>query len=356
MKRYWRLLKQLNFPKQRRITSSSSGFTLLELLVTALISGVVVSGLLYLTNELLNTDQRESNRTETQRYLQAALDYIDSELKEAVYVYENAACIVGDVGAKCDDGPGSIINVDQVDDLTVLAGTQPVLPVLAFWKQSPLTEELSNDCAAGTAPNGVPCKSGHAYSLVVYGYSENTNANGPWQGEAGIVRYEMGLTPDSLSGTDAEYGKYAAPNADGLSFPNWPKGADQAAFGAPQILIDFVDNFRNDEGNARDGYFGAERACPAGYYASPNDGGAETEFVDTLGGFYACVSDRGGSSTGSVSTSSTSSSVASYGYQDVILYLRGNANGRSGLMTEESFLPVLESRVLVRGSVNQLNP
>lgn len=353
MKLYWQLLKQWrSSQKKQELTSSPDGFTLLELLVTALISSVVVSGLLYLTNELLTTDQRESNRTETQRNLQTAMDYINTELKQAVYIYENAACVIGDDGAKCS-GVDSIINVDNVEGLSDLPGTDPVIPVLAFWKQSPLKEEHSIACAGGSAPDAVPCKSGHAYSLVLYGYSENANADGPWQGEAGIVRYEMGLTPDSLAGTDTEYGKYAAPNEVGLSFPNWPKEDDEAAFGEPQILIDFVDNFRNDDGAGGDGYFSAGRICPTGYFASPNKGGAQAKVLNTVGGFYACVSDEGGSSTESVSTSSSSSSVESYGNQDVIIYMRGNADGRSGLMTEESFLPILESRITVRGALNR---
>lgn len=350
---YWQFLYKLTSSKRMNVAHGAErGFTLLELLVTALISSVVVSGLLFLTNELLTSDQRESSRTETQRDLKTSLDYISAELKEAVYVYENAACIEGDVGNRCG-GANSIINVNNVGDLPQLANTEDAVPVLAFWKQSALTDVHAGECAAGTASEDVPCLSGNAYSLVVYAYSENANANGPWQGEAGILRYEMGLTPESLAGTDAQFGKYAAPNEVSVNFRGWPIDKT-ASLGEPQILVDFIDNFANDAGNGGTGYFADDRACPSGYSASPNDGGAAEEFSDDVGGFYACINSSA-SLTGNNNTGggNTASDPASYGNQDVIVYVRGNALGRSGLMSEETFLPVLETRQFVRGVLNR---
>lgn len=350
---HWQFLNNIQKALQlQHSRSSEKGFTLLELLVTALISGTIISGLLLLTNELLRTDQRESGHAETQRDLKTALDYIGAELKEAVYVYENAACIEGDIGNKCS-GANSIINVGKVDALPQLANTEKAVPVLAFWKQSPLTGTHADQCATDTAPDVVPCLSGNAYSLVVYAYSEDANANGPWQGEAGIVRYEMGLTPDSLAGTDPQFGKYVAPNEVSVNFRGWPI-ENTAALGDPQILVDFIDNFQNDDGNGGDGYFATERQCPTNYSASPNNGGDADTFANDLGGFYVCVNSNANLTGNNNNTSSNNTSdPASYGNQDVIVYLRGNALGRSGLMVEETFLPVIETRHLVRGALNR---
>ena len=77
-----------------RRRSSAKGFTLIELLVALLIGGIISSALLYGVVELLQTNQRESSRAETQREMQLALDYISSELREAVFVYDGG-CLVG---------------------------------------------------------------------------------------------------------------------------------------------------------------------------------------------------------------------------------------------------------------------
>ncbi|NJO66710.1 MAG: type II secretion system protein, partial [Leptolyngbyaceae cyanobacterium RM1_405_57] len=79
---------------QSRQKRKSSGFTLIELLVVIVIAGGIISGLMYLVVELLGVDQRESSRTETQREMQLAMDYIASELREAVYVYDGR-CFAG---------------------------------------------------------------------------------------------------------------------------------------------------------------------------------------------------------------------------------------------------------------------
>ncbi|NET50384.1 MAG: prepilin-type N-terminal cleavage/methylation domain-containing protein, partial [Merismopedia sp. SIO2A8] len=100
-----RLLKLTHQPSRK-----SQGFTLIELLVTALIGSIIVTGLLFLTNELLTSDRRESTKTETQRDLNLALDFMGAELREAIYVYPNAACLLAATpDAECLDSGSRII-------------------------------------------------------------------------------------------------------------------------------------------------------------------------------------------------------------------------------------------------------
>ncbi|TAN85658.1 MAG: prepilin-type N-terminal cleavage/methylation domain-containing protein, partial [Phormidium sp. SL48-SHIP] len=87
--------------RHRRLTekptlnpANNSGFTLTEILVSMIIAGLVMSGLLGLMVELLTSDARETARTETQREMQMALDYISSDIRESVYVYDGN-CIDG---------------------------------------------------------------------------------------------------------------------------------------------------------------------------------------------------------------------------------------------------------------------
>jgi prepilin-type N-terminal cleavage/methylation domain-containing protein len=71
--------------------NAEGGFTLTELLVVVIISSIIVSALLGLVVQLTGTEQRESVRTETQREMQMALNYIASDLRQAVYIYEGEA-------------------------------------------------------------------------------------------------------------------------------------------------------------------------------------------------------------------------------------------------------------------------
>jgi hypothetical protein len=50
---------------------------------------------------------------------------------------------------------------------------------------------------------------------------------------------------------------------------------------------------------------------------------------------------------------SGSTAVASGLNQDVFLYLRGNASGKSGI-TKDSYRPVLQTQVLIRGVINKI--
>ncbi|NET54094.1 MAG: hypothetical protein F6K09_37400, partial [Merismopedia sp. SIO2A8] len=84
--------------------------------------------------------------------------------------------------------------------------------------------------------------------------------------------------------------------------------------GGADVLVDFVDN------QARDTV-----SCPTGYNLSADNND------DVITGFYACVS----------ADDSTNNN------RDVILSLRGNAQGRPAI-SGESYLPMLETHVLSR--------
>ncbi|MEL7377461.1 MAG: prepilin-type N-terminal cleavage/methylation domain-containing protein [Bacteroidota bacterium] len=74
-----------------RQRSQSKGFTLLELLISLIVASVVVSGLLYMVVELTKIDKREATVDQVQRDMNRAMDYLVSDLQEAVYVYKDPA-------------------------------------------------------------------------------------------------------------------------------------------------------------------------------------------------------------------------------------------------------------------------
>ncbi len=303
----------------------SSGFTLTELLVVMIIAGGIVSGLMYLVVELQGTDQRESARTETQREMQLALDYMSSELREAVYIYDGI-CMRGQ-GAPGSDGycPGVVNHIPA----NISANG---IPILAFWKQQRLPPAIQAACASGTAPERTPCVTGHSYALVVY--SLNTaNVGGTWNGRARITRYA--LTQFNRNGVANP--SYVALAEVQNNFRQWPIGdggvnlqLGRQPTDAPDVLVDFVDDGAGIRDSAVQAWTTEAQACPVGYLLTFDS----TRLIGALAdakSFYGCVRDG---------TSSRN--------RDVILYLRGNANGRPGVRSNATFLPTLETRVMSR--------
>jgi len=317
-------LKSLIMRKMRRSRSSATaGFTLLELLIVSLISGLLISGLMYLVVELLTVDQRESSRTETQRDMQMALDYMSTELKEAVFVY-SGACMAGTTAGTT----ASRCNALATSLPTLFTATST--PVLAFWKQQPIPNALRlAQCAAGTQTLGgrsVPCTAGSSYSLVVYSLVLNTpNPPSPWKGKARITRYA--LTEFNSAGTarTAGYGRDVTPSGAWQAIP-------PLAGITPDVLVDFVD----DNVGATTVVGAVNLTCPtADYLPSPVSAAASTTVIPAARSFFACVKDT---------------TTLSNSYRDVVLFLRGSVSGRPGFRdADRAFLPALEARVLTRG-------
>lgn len=309
-------LRFYQFLKSRR--HNSEGFTLTELLVSIIISAIIVSGLLYLVVELLGADARESARNETQREMQLAMNYITTDLREAVYVYDDVAEI--EDGLPNFEGSG-------------------MTPILAFWKPVYFDDtDLSGiDCDAVAADEQSACETllvrRSAYSLIVY--LQEANPDAPWSGESIIRRYELARYDGDVADLSETSG-YVDPTGT-VSFQSWPfdsTGDDQQTATptlnpAPPVLVDFV---------AAPGD-GSSRECEADYTKSPA----------TSDSFYACVRASAGDSASADSILNTN--------QDVLVFLQGDVQGRRGSgdrgFDVSSRLPVLQSQVLVGGVIDK---
>ncbi|NJN87181.1 MAG: prepilin-type N-terminal cleavage/methylation domain-containing protein [Leptolyngbyaceae cyanobacterium SL_7_1] len=359
-------LKQVWFSRRKR-RSSNAGFTLLELLVVTIIAGGIVAGLTYIAVELLGTDQRESARTETQRDMQLALNFIANDLQEAVYVYD-AQCMVGAAGV-C---PG-ILNY-----IPTALRTNGSVPVLAFWKQQPIPStftEAGGECGAGYDPAAdppelggapIPCVNANSYALIVYSLKKSDGNNDVWRGRARITRYALTEFQQDGSRTPG----YSNPAASGSAtliqgFVSWPFGTTTANPGvtvnlqAPtpppgpnaQVLVDFVDDGQgaSEQRPPIPTATGAQLCDPTGtgqYTITPPDS-IYAGFSALPRSFYACVS--GGAATVNPVTGQTVTAN-----QDVVLFLRGNAVGRGGVFNNASFLPTLRTQVMSRGILDKL--
>ncbi len=356
---------------QAKIQSSPtrSGFTLIELLVALIVGAIITTLVLGFTVSLMRNNQRESSRSNTQREVQAAIDYINRDVREAVYVYDGE-CLRTD-GVKTSEVNPALRTpanecVGLLNYLPDQLNTANNLPVLAFWRLDPLPDQLlTNTCVANataianrTLPLNspiadVPCVGRKMYTLVVYSLNQDNAAT--WNGRSRITRYTLAPYTDG-SGTTPTPG-WHSPLA--TSFPNWPYDPVTKALrpgrasnwaGNNQVLVDFIDDRTNDTGNPN------AAACPS--VSSGTTATAITPIAqDTPGGFYTTPAQG---ATGGYAAAADISRRTFYACvrggdaaslnQEVIVRIQGNAAGQPGVPIGLGNVPVtMETRILTRG-------
>jgi prepilin-type N-terminal cleavage/methylation domain-containing protein len=350
----------------------TSGFTLTELLVALIVGAIITTLVLGFTVSLMRNNQREASRSNTQREVQAAIDYINRDVREAVYVYDGEC--LRTAGVKTSEVNPALRNAANqcaglLNYLPTQLNTATNLPVLAFWRLDPLPDQLlTNVCGnAATAKQiadrtlpptspiaQIPCVGRKMYTLVVYSLNRDNAAT--WSGRSRITRYTLAPYTDT-SGTTATVGWYS-PLA--TSFPNWPYNPVTKALpggratnwnGNNQVLVDFIDDRTSDRSAPA-----ANAACP-----SVSSGGGATPIVaipqDTSGGFYATPAQGGaGGYTAAADISRRTFYACVRGgdaanlNQEVIVRIQGNAAGQPGVRIQDGNVPVtMETRILTRG-------
>lgn len=299
-------------PKRSKI----SGFTLLELLVAMIVSSIVVSGLLYLVVELLKTDRRETVLDQTQRDMQRALDYMSDDIREAVYIYSTPTTVTNSTTGLTDLPAGGV-------------------PVLAFWRPDPINTGIPTCSTLGASTTTIfqQCEvlkiRQSAYSLVVYLQKPN-DGNANWPGKSRIIRYKL----DKYSNltTLASTTGYRDPAVDS-NFGGWTRSG-LTTNGISTVLVDFVDYDATTPltDPASCAFLGSS------YLTVPST-------ASTLNkSFFGCIRNPADESGN--------------GNQDAYLFLKGNISGAGGGLSpvgRDSALPILQTRVLMRGVVDK-NP
>lgn len=303
--------------------NSTNGFTLLELLIATAIGAGIVAGLMFIVVQLTSTDQREASRSETQREMQMALDFISAELREAVHVYS-----------------GDELRTLATSNFLPASVTTNSVPILAFWKLQPFPDATRQLCRNNAEPAGVNCEAGASYALVVYSLSNANNDNIWSTSNARITRYILTQTNNQGNLNQG----YVNPIRE-TNFTQWPRNAagnnlqDGRPIGSPVTLVDYVDRVAvgiNERPGAPN--------CPNGYNITPSNAAvaAAPGTLSNVRSFYACVSQR----------------IQLGVNQDVVVFLRGSVTDRPGY-TIEGFgtgaetLPTLETRVLARGTLGR---
>lgn len=332
------LYRWLSLSKQLRQTKNQ-GFTLTEVLVSLVIAGFIVSGLLFLVVELLRTDQREIVLEQVQGDMQRAMDYISDDLREAIYVYSDPVEV-----------DRIIAELEDLDAIVNDAGITAE-PVLLFWRTDEISDEiieddLPDDCSTeANDDDEAECNVIRArratYTLVGYYQREQF---GPWEGESMLRRYELAQYNDLTAAGGAKYdptpGFVSPLSISGANeFEAWESSgtyddgtAVADADGTDNVLVDFVNDIDINAGSAAtcDGLTGEPGRVLFPVNATRNNG------------FIACVQDPGFDGE-------------FRGNQDVFLFLQGDATAASQFLqpaSERSRLPSLQTQIKLGGIVN----
>lgn len=326
--------------------ASQSGFTLIELLVAIVIGSLIMGSLLFLVVELMQANRREEVLTQTQQDMQRAINYITSDVREAVYVYSTPGAIV-EPTVGTTPGTDTLlqelgITVNAAGTVTAPADLAGSTPILAFWRLDPVPADnnlWTRVCSTAFTGNRInECNTlklrQSFYTLVLY-FQRPNQPNELWGGPSRILRYSLPKYRD-ISALTQRRG-YSDPTVCN-SFPTWsaPPGriaaqpCDAGNAGAPEpdivVLTDYVSLDAINPAPVCPG-----TTTPA---ASPQ-------------GFAACVTSGAAGEVGEGSGIN----------QTLRIFLQGNATqGRPGLVStfsEAGRLPVLESEVLVRGVLNK---
>ena len=345
------LLKRINSSKL--VCENKAGFSLVELLAVIVIGSIVMSSLLFLTNNLTQANRKEIARSSTQEEMQRALDYIARDLREAVYVYNGAELN----GVRTYKSDGKDVSYDPL--LNFLSDQSDEFQndknqiILAFWKVESIAEDEIPNCTQITdVDEQALCKNleieRRAYSLIVYVQSTD-NPQKIWKGKSRIKRYKLDkYTKATLkaSSTSLKLNKgYVDPQGES-DFSRWPfskqnitidqQGSGGLDRGLPDmpgdVLVDYVALASDGMPDPCDELDNSSIPNDLEYTLTPNS----VTFDDGVVGFYACVSTPDSGKN-----------------QHVRLYLRGNSQGRSSTLDADAFLPVLETGVRIRGLINQ---
>lgn len=373
----------------------SAGFTLIELLVSLLVASIFLLATAMIVIETMRLDREETGRTQVQAELTQAMEFIQQDLAEALYIYNDTEQNPQQSDRLGDGIPDVIQRLYEPGWIRRPAGA---IPVVAFWKLEPIPQ----GCYAGNPtlqqiregratlpaepPPEFPRTNGRnadwetlvsrrgIYTLVVYYLRRNYNNAGnptgptPWEGNARIDRFE--LRPFNTEGQNNCAGRSpffrVDPDPFREGFLAWPsqqalqrlqrEGTRQeriaeAGNRGPRLVTLVSNIFSSRQGSRQ-----VAPACPQGYAF----GGGRPNGVTFPGlgdnqndvGFHVCVRQSVGADRPQdviINITATAMERANPG-----LFRRYIRNATSVDISEVSrYLLPMQTRVLARGVINR---
>ena len=250
MKTLLRLLLKSQHQRNRSgPAQTEKGMTLVELLVGSIMAFLIITPMLAFVVDMLNTDRREQVKSNTEQDIQAAVDFISQDLRQAIYIYDQAGI--------------TAINNTTTKLPTSANGT----PILVFWKRQLMKRAIPVDPSSTVKPktcNDDKCNDTFVLSLVAYYQIKDTTPNPTWCQPSGgtcpsrIARYEIrepiknpyttdATKPyyDKTDLTDAQQGSDAFNKDFDFSKPtvNVTTGANFPT--TPEVLVNYIDHSSN---------------------------------------------------------------------------------------------------------------
>jgi prepilin-type N-terminal cleavage/methylation domain-containing protein len=348
---------------------ASRGFTLIELLVSLLVASIFLLATAMIVIETMRLDREETGRTQVQAELTQAMQFIQQDLAEALYIYNDA---------EQPNGDGTPDLIERLYTPGWIRRPDGAIPVVAFWKLNP----IPRDCYQGPPtlqqiregrvtlkerPTGISeadwdniRNRRNIYTLVVYYLRRNYNNAGspdgstPWEGNARIARFELQPFDDECTQRSSFFREDPDPFQAGfLAWPRNPDGQTPIATSpAGPRLVTLVSNiFSSRQGSPQ-----VAPACPQGYAF----GGGRPNGVTFPGlgdnqndvGFYVCVRQSVGADRPQdviINITATAMERANPG-----LFRRYIRDATSVDISEVSrYLLPMQTRVLARGVINR---
>ncbi|MDJ0553983.1 MAG: hormogonium polysaccharide secretion pseudopilin HpsC [Microcoleaceae cyanobacterium MO_207.B10] len=223
-------------------SKSTSGFTMIELLVATIVATIIIVPILTFVVDILNRDVREQAKTNSEQELQAAIDYIAQDMSQAFYIYtpDEVSCIQNRNADSCGAAPEATGDVAIPTDV----GT----PKLVFWKRKYENNVLPVDNCTPTDNNDC-LDDTFVYSLVAYYQIDETSASSVWCDEtpcpSRIARVEINDNPTDSLGNYIGEAPGNGYNKDNFSNRETPgelvKGAGN--FDPVAVLVNYIQAF-----------------------------------------------------------------------------------------------------------------
>ncbi|MGB3190317.1 MAG: hormogonium polysaccharide secretion pseudopilin HpsC [Limnoraphis sp.] len=197
-------------------SQSVSGFTMIELLVGAILAVLIISPLMGFVVSILEDNKREEAKVASDQEVQAALNFIKEDLSQAVHIYDRTGV------AALNDANG----IQKINKT----------PILVFWKRKLVPDILpvnGTDCTAG-------CNDTFVYSLVTYYVTEEANAT--WSNQARIERVEISgaVSNPSVPANPYQPADPGYADFDPKDWNAWTKDQNQN-LPPTDVLIDYID-------------------------------------------------------------------------------------------------------------------
>ncbi|MEB3282703.1 MAG: hypothetical protein VKK42_27675 [Lyngbya sp.] len=215
-------------------SQSTDGFTMIELLVGAIVAFLIIGPLLGFVVSILNDDTREQVKTTTDYELQAAVDFISEDLSQAYHIY----------------------NPDEIETIKPQL-PQEGTPILVFWKLHRLPDSVP---LPGTTilPNACTpdlCNDTSVRAVVAYYLVKENDPGSIWCQPTGdcpkrIVRYLSHEPLEKFRGTRVYYddGELKDSQKGTLDIdPKFTLDNPTADFPqvdvAPDVLVNYISDF-----------------------------------------------------------------------------------------------------------------